>query len=111
GSAVSAPRTTDLVERKRSRSAPPDRPIAPPNCRLGHHATVRLVLEPRRGRHMGQRTYNISIGTGSLEESVIVFFPVTFTSKGTSETATPSEHAAITCRAAPSSCTDLTVHF
>jgi len=64
-----------------------------------------------RGLHIEQRTYGISTGTGSLELSVILFSPEIFTSNATSETATPSEHDAITRTFAPSSCNDLTVHF
>jgi hypothetical protein len=63
------------------------------------------------GPHVGQRTYGISTGTGSLELSVILFCPEIFTSNSTSETATPSEHDAITRTFRPSSCSDLTVHF
>ena len=64
-----------------------------------------------RGLHIEQRTYGISTGTGSLELSVILFSPDIFTSNVTSETATPSEHDAITRTFGPSSCNDLTVHF
>lgn len=75
---------------------------APPACNLRAFA-ARL--------HSGQRTYCISTGTGSLRLSVILFSPENFTSNATSETATPSEHEAITFRFDPSSCNDLTVHF
>src|ERR1700722_3278023 len=68
-------------------------------------------FQPRRGLHIEQRTYSISPGTGFWELSVIRFSPVTFTSNGTSEIETPSEHDAITCKFGPSSCDDLIVHF
>ena len=61
--------------------------------------------------HIEQRTYGISTGTGSLELSVILFSPEIFTSNATSETATPSEHDAITRTSDPSLRNDLTVHF
>ena len=73
--------------------------------------TAWLVVRPRRGLHIEQRTYDISTGTGSLELSVILFSPEIFTSNATSETVTPSEHDAITRTFDPSSCNDLTVHF
>jgi hypothetical protein len=63
------------------------------------------------GRHIEQRTYGISTGTGSLELSVILFSPEIFTSNSASDTATPSEHDAITRTFRPSSCNDLMVHF
>ena len=66
-------------------------------------------FDPKR-THIGQRTYGISTGTGSLELSVILSSPEIFTSNATSETATPSEHDAITFTFGPSSCNDLTVH-
>jgi hypothetical protein len=75
------------------------------------HRTVWLVVQPRRGLHIEQRTYDVSIGTGFLELSVILFSPEIFTSNATSEIATPSEHDAITCTFEPSSCDDLIVHF
>ena len=71
---------------------------------------VRSVDDPKR-THIGQRTYGISTGTGSLELSVILSSPEIFTSNATSETATPSEHNAIAFTFGPSSCNDLTVHF
>jgi hypothetical protein len=61
--------------------------------------------------HSEQRTYSISTGTGCLELIVMLFSPENFTSYATSETTTPSEHAAITFTFGPSSCIDLTVHF
>ena len=64
-----------------------------------------------RGRHIEQRTYGISTGTGCFERSVILLSRETCRSNATSETATPSEHAAIKCIFDPSSCNDLTVHF
>src|SRR5258705_9271416 len=73
-------------------------------------ARVELFRFPKR-THIGQRTYGISTGTGSLELSVILSSPEIFTSNATSETATPSEHDAITFTFGPSSCNDLTVHF
>jgi hypothetical protein len=75
------------------------------------HRTAWLVVEPRPGLHIEQRTYGISTGTGFLELSVIRFSPEIFTSNATSETATPSEHDAITCMFDPSLWNDLTVHF
>ena len=65
----------------------------------------------QRPSHTWQRTYGISTGTGSLELSVILFSPEIFTSNTTSETETPSEHAAITFTSEPLSWNDLTVHF
>src|SRR5262245_51830981 len=67
--------------------------------------------ERAKSTHIEQRTYGISTGTGSLELSMIRFSPEIFTSNATSETATPSEHEAITRTFVPSSCNDLTVHF
>ena len=75
------------------------------------HRTAWLVVQPRRGLHIEQRTYGISTGTGSLELSVILFSPEIFTSNATSEIATPSEQDAITFIFGPSSCNDLTVHL
>src|SRR6476620_9061318 len=70
------------------------------------------VPSNRRGRlHIGQRTYGICTGTGSLELSVILFSPENVRSNATSEIETPSEHDAISRIVAPSSCNDLTVHF
>jgi hypothetical protein len=73
--------------------------------------TARLVVLPRRGLHIEQRTYDIDTGTGFSELSVILSSPENFTSYATSETATPSEHDAITCIFDPSLCSDLTAHF
>src|SRR5215475_15614732 len=78
---------------------------------VASHRVAWLIVQPRRGLHIEQRTYDISTGTGSLELRVILFSPEIFTSNATSETATPSEHAAITRTFDPSSCNDLTVHF
>src|SRR6185437_3755237 len=61
--------------------------------------------------HSEQRTYAISIGTGSFGVRVIAFSPENFRSSAMSENATPSEHDAITFIFDPSSCNDLTVHF
>jgi hypothetical protein len=73
---------------------------------------IHVFFKPSpRGLHIEQRTYDISTGTGSLELSVKLFSPEIFTSNATSETATPSEHDAITRTFGPSSCNDLTVHF
>ena len=63
------------------------------------------------GPHSEQRTYSISTGTGCLELIVMLFSPENFTSYDTSETETPSEHAATTFTFDPSLCIDLTVHF
>jgi hypothetical protein len=73
--------------------------------------TARLVVLPRRGLHIEQRTYDIDTGTGFSELSVILSSPENFTSYATSETATPFEHDAITCIFDPSLCSDLTAHF
>jgi hypothetical protein len=78
----------------------------PPFCRF-----MTADHDPPYALHIEQRTYGVSIGTGSLELSVILFSPETFTSNATSETVTPSEHDAITCTFDPSSRNDLTVHF
>src|SRR5580704_5080095 len=85
--------------------------LACPEDVVAGHRTAWLVVRPRRGLHIEQRTYDISTGTGSLELSVILFSPEIFTSTPTSETVTPSEHDAITCTFDPSSCIDLTAHF
>src|SRR5690349_3585054 len=94
--------------------------------RLAHRCPLRGVSGPslhRRGSsandpertcyrlHIEQRKYGISIATGSLELSMILFSPEIFRSNVTSETATPSEHDAVTRALDPSSRNDLIVHF
>ena len=89
-----------------------DTPLVPVRTCASDSRIIHPVFFNRRRRfHIEQRTYGISIGTGSLELSVILLSPETFTSNATSETATPSEHDAITRKFGPSSCNDLTLHF